>query len=457
MNESQSHLIAKYDVASPRYTSYPTVPYWSATPNEAEWLQRLGGALQRNAASGSGIGLYVHLPFCRSLCTYCGCNTRITRTHAVVSPYVEALLAEYRMYRERLGAPRPLLGELHLGGGTPTFLDCAELEQLLEGLLGSSTVADGAELSVEVDPRVTSAEQLALLARHGFRRISLGVQDFDPRVQRAVNRTQSEQQVRIVSDHARAVGFESVNFDLIYGLPLQTQASISQTMDAVCRLRPDRIALYGYAHVPWMRPGQRGFDDSDLPTGAARRALYEQSRERLEGEGYREIGLDHFALESDSLWQTAAAGRMHRNFMGYTSVHTEPLLGLGVSAIGDAGDAFAQNDKDFMAYQQRIARGELPIQRGHLLDDEDRVLRRHILNLMTRLATDWSAPADHTAALEDIGQRLLEFERDGLLQVTGDGCRVTASGRGFLRNICMAFDARLARQQPDRPLFSRSA
>jgi oxygen-independent coproporphyrinogen-3 oxidase len=361
------------------------------------------------------------------------------------------------MYRERLGVARPLVGELHLGGGTPTFLDCAELEQLLGGLLGSSTVAVAAELSVEVDPRVTSAAQLALLAQHGFRRISLGVQDFDPRVQRAVNRTQGEAQVRVVSDRARGLGFESVNFDLIYGLPLQTLASIEQTMDAVCRLRPDRIALYGYAHVPWMRPGQRGFDEGDLPTGSMRRALYEQSRERLESEGYREIGLDHFALESDSLWLTAAAGSMHRNFMGYTSVHTEPLLGLGVSAIGDAGDAFAQNEKDFNAYLQRIARGELPIQRGHLLDDEDRVLRRHILNLMTRLAANWSAPADYTASLQDIGARLAEFERDGLLQVTGDACQVTGSGRAFLRNICMAFDARMARQQPDRPLFSRGA
>ncbi|HEY5307015.1 MAG TPA: coproporphyrinogen III oxidase, partial [Casimicrobiaceae bacterium] len=238
---------------------------------------------------------------------------------------------------------------------------------------------------------------------------------------------------------------------------LQTLASIEQTMDAVVRLRPDRIALYGYAHVPWMRPGQRGFDESDLPVGAARRALYEQSRERLEGEGYREIGLDHFALESDSLWQTAIAGRMHRNFMGYTSVHTEPLLGLGVSAIGDAGDAFAQNDKDFVAYQQRLARDELPIQRGHLLDDEDRVLRGHILNLMTRLATDWSDAASDAASLAGIGERLAEFERDGLLQRGDRSCQVTARGRGFLRNICMAFDARMARQQPDKPLFSRSA
>ena len=228
-------------------------------------------------------------------------------------------------------------------------------------------------------------------------------------------------------------------------------------MDAVCRLHPDRIALYGYAHVPWMRPGQRGFDESDLPTGAARRELYERSCARLAQEGYRELGLDHFALETDSLWRTASAGRMHRNFMGYTSVHTEPLLGLGVSSIGDAGDAFAQNEKDFSVYQQRIARGELPIQRGHLLDAEDRVLRRHILNLMTRLETDWSSRADYAGSLAGIDARLSEMERDGLVQLSATDCRVTPRGRGFLRNICMAFDARMARQQPEKPIFSRSA
>jgi oxygen-independent coproporphyrinogen-3 oxidase len=312
-------------------------------------------------------------------------------------------------------------------------------------------------LSVEVDPRVTTADQLALLSEHGFRRVSLGVQDFDPRVQRAVNRVQTEEQVRAVSGQARRLGFQSVNFDLIYGLPLQTPASIEETMDAVCRLRPDRVALYGYAHVPWMRPGQRGFDENDLPTGAARRALHEFGRQRLERDGYREIGLDHFALESDSLWRATRMGRLHRNFMGYTGVRTEPLLGLGVSAIGDAGDAFAQNDKDFIGYQQRVARGELPIERGHLLDAEDSVMRRHILNLMTRLATDWSAPADYSECLRDTAKRLAEFERDGLLELAGDSCRVTASGRAFLRNICMAFDARMARQQPHKPLFSRSA
>jgi oxygen-independent coproporphyrinogen-3 oxidase len=407
-------------------------------------------------AQGEGAAIYVHVPFCRSLCTYCGCNTRITRTHAVVMPYVAAMLAEYALYRERLGIERPVLGELHLGGGTPTFLDPGELDALLSGILGDSSVLPGAALSVEVDPRVTTLEQLQLLARHGFSRISLGVQDFDPTVQDIVNRLQSVEQVRTVTEQARALGFSSVNYDLIYGLPLQTLASIDHTTDEVCRLRPDRIALYGYAHVPWIKPGQRRFTEADLPEGEAKRALYERGRERLEAAGYREIGLDHFALESDSLWKAARAGTMHRNFMGYTDAFTRPLLGLGASSIGDAGDAFAQNEKEMLPYQERVARGELPIHRGHLLDEEDKVLRRHILNLMTRMETRWSG-ADYTPWIDTVPARLAEMAADGLLELRDDGCRVTEEGRGFLRNICMAFDARLARRSPERALFSRTA
>jgi len=289
MTSLNAALIAKYDVAGPRYTSYPTVPYWDHAPSEAQWLERVGRALSASHAAGEGAALYVHVPFCRSLCTYCGCNTRITRTHAIVMPYVEALLREYAMYRERLGGVRPQIGELHLGGGTPTFIDPAELDALLAGLLRDSELTADAVLSIEVDPRVTSDEQLALLARHGFRRISLGVQDFDPKVQDIVNRTQSEEQVRAVTESARALGFDSVNFDLIYGLPLQTLASIEQTVAAVCRLRPDRIAFYGYAHVPWIKPGQRRFTEADLPEGDAKRALYERGRELLEAAGYREV------------------------------------------------------------------------------------------------------------------------------------------------------------------------
>ncbi len=454
--EQQSARLAKYDVAGPRYTSYPTVPYWEDTPTEAQWLAHVGRALQQGAADGPGASIYVHVPFCRALCTFCGCNTRVTRTHTIIMPYVQAVLAEFAMYRERLGVASLELGELHLGGGTPTFLDPAELDALLGGILAGSKLRPGAQLSIEVDPRVTTVPQLGLLAQHGFRRISLGVQDFDPKVQDIVNRVQSVAQVREVTEEARRLGFNSVNYDLIYGLPFQTPASVDMTMEAVCALRPDRIALYGYAHVPWIKPGQRRFTEIDLPEGRAKRALYERGRERLEAAGYREIGLDHFALPTDSLWQSAQERRMHRNFMGYTEAFTRPLLGLGVSAIGDAVDAFVQNEKDLQQYHERIARQELPIHRGHLLDAEDQVLRRHILNLMTRLETRWTG-ADATPFLDDISVRLAEFAADGLVELDAQGCRVTEAGRGFLRNICMAFDARLARRSPERQLFSQTA
>jgi oxygen-independent coproporphyrinogen III oxidase len=468
--QSAPSLLAKYDVAGPRYTSYPTVPYWERTPSEEQWRGRLQAAMRSaeqagaqagehaagHAVAAPGAALYVHIPFCRALCTFCGCNTRITRSHDFVAPYTRSLLAELDLYLTRLGLSQLTLGELQLGGGTPTFLTVAELETLLEGLLRRTRLPAGAIGGVEADPRVTSTEQLRVLHRYGFRRISLGVQDFDPRVQEIVNRVQAEQQVREVTEGARACGFDSVNYDLIYGLPLQTRLSIEATMDAVCRLRPDRIALYGYAHVPWIKPGQRRFTESDLPQGEDRRTLYELSRERLEAAGYREIGLDHFALESDPLWQALLEGRLHRDFMGYTSAFTRPLIGLGVSSISDAGDAFVQNEKDLQRYEERVAHGELPILRGHLLDAEDLVLRTHILRLMTRRATRWEQPSEQTGFVATAVQRLAEPAADGLVQIDAGGCRVTEKGRPFLRNICMAFDARLARRRPDRDLFTRN-
>jgi oxygen-independent coproporphyrinogen-3 oxidase len=457
MTPTDLALLRKYNVPGPRYTSYPTVPYWDRTPSEVEWIDRVGNAIATDS-SGTGAALYLHIPFCRSLCTYCGCNMRVTRNHGLVMPYVQSLVKEYSLYLQRLGRSRLDIGEIHLGGGTPTFLHPEELESLLDGLLSRSTVTRDASLSLEVDPRTTTREQLLVLQRHGFNRISLGVQDFDPRVQDIVNRLQSEEQVRTVTETARELGFRSVNFDLIYGLPLQTQDSITATMDAVVRLKPDRIAFYAYAHVPWIKPSQRRFTEADLPEGDAKRALYELGRERLEAAGYVEIGMDHFALASDELVVAARQGHLHRNFMGYTPAFTRPLLGLGVSSIGDAGDAFAQNEKNLQQYEERIAKDELPIQRGHLLDAEDRVLRAHILNLMTRLETSWDAARDYTGFLDEVPSRLAEMKKDGLLDVVQQHgetrIHVAPEGRAFLRNICMAFDARLIRKAPATQLFS---
>ena len=452
-----SELLRKYDVPGPRYTSYPTILHWDNTPTTDEWLQSVSDSIDLTERHGSGAAIYVHIPFCRSLCTYCGCNSRITSSTSAGQRYVKTVLREWELYRERLRRSQLIpLSELHLGGGTPTFLSAAELEELISGLLQHTRKTPDAEFSVESDPRVTNPDHLSTLYRLGFRRLSLGIQDFDPLVQLAVNRVQSERQVRAVTEQARATGFNSINYDLIYGLPFQTLQSVAQTIEAVTRLRPDRIAFYAYAHVPWVKPGQRHFTEKDLPSGDGKRELYEFGREMLGSAGYREIGMDHFALETESLWQAALEGTLHRNFMGYTPRLVAPLIGLGVSAISDAWDAFAQNEKTIEAYEERVANGELPIVRGHKLTSEDLILRRHVLNLMTRFETSWDAPEMQVPFLESVADRLQDLKSDGLVRLTATKCKVTNEGRPFLRNICMAFDARLARDAATQKLFSRT-
>lgn len=449
-------LLAKYNVPGPRYTSYPTVPYWETTPTAEQWIASIARALEASTKSGQGAALYVHIPFCESLCTYCGCNTRITRNHAVANPYIETVLKEWELYLQALGRDRIPLADLHLGGGTPTFLSSSELERLMEGLLSKVDLKGEVEFSVEADPRVTSVEQLRSLSRFGFRRLSLGIQDFDPKVQEIVHRVQSEEQVARLTEDARAQGYTSINYDLIYGLPFQTRESIRQTIDAVMRLRPDRIAFYAYAHVPWIKPSQRRFTEADLPVGEEKRALYELGREMLEGAGYREIGMDHFALESDGLWKSSQAGSLHRNFMGYTSRLVSPLIGLGVSAIGDSWEIFAQNEKHLEAYQRSVAEGKIPLLRGHVLTPEDLSLRRHVLDLMTRMKTQWRSDDAAVDFLKEVPARLSELEKDGLVRLSGNSCEITEAGRTFLRNACMAFDARLVRKAPSTELFSKT-
>ena len=455
------NLIKKYNVAGPRYTSYPTVPYWESTLSQDEWqtawIRELKNAF---AKKESGAAIYAHIPFCESLCTYCGCNTRITRNHSVAQPYLETIHEEFRLYREKLGfissGEKLLLSELHLGGGTPTFLTPDELDFFLKGILDHCTLTNDYEFSVEVDPRVTTTSHLEVLREYHFRRISLGIQDFDPAVQEIVHRVQSFEQVESLTRCAREIGFASVNYDLIYGLPLQTLSSVEQTIEKVIQLRPDRIAFYAYAHVPWIKAGQRRFTESDLPSGDEKRALYERGRELLEGAGYFEIGMDHFALKTDSLFTAVQNKNLHRNFMGYTARNVNPILQLGVSAIGDAWTAFAQNEKLLETYSERVKKGEIPITRGHILNAEDLILRRHILNLMTNLTTDWSQPELQVEYLKTVPAKLQELEQDGLLKLGESHCEVTEKGRPFLRNICMAFDARLARKAPDTKLFSQT-
>lgn len=447
-------LLSKYDVPGPRYTSYPTVPYWATPPTADQWREHLQAAMHRTHARGEGSSLYVHVPFCRSLCHYCGCNTVITRDASGTDPYVEALLAEWALYTSVLGVIR--LDEVHLGGGTPTYLTAGQLERLMNGLRVNAQLPTHAELSIEADPRVTSREQLVTLAKAGFTRLSLGIQDFDEEVQHAVNRVQTVAQVQAVTEAARELGFRSVNYDLIYGLPMQTEDSVKRTVEVVKTLRPDRIAFYGYAHVPWLKSAHRKFQDADVPGGLAKRRLYEVGRGSLEAAGYHEIGLDHFALESDGLWQAVRSGTLHRNFMGYTERRTMPVFGLGVSAIGDTWTAFAQNEKTLATWHQKIAQGEWPLMKGHVLDEEDQAIRGHILEVMTRFETDLSTSSSALTHLKEVPDRLEEMRRDGLVEVNCSRVSVTEAGKPFVRNVCMALDARLARQAPQTQIFSRT-
>lgn len=449
------NLFKKYNVPGPRYTSYPTVPYWDNTPSSDAWIKSIQTALNTSQVTESSrAAVYVHIPFCENLCTYCGCNTRITHNHAVAKPYIETILKEWKLYRTALAGQIPI-SEIHLGGGTPTFLSPSEIVTLVTGLLELSTPVHELECSVEADPRVTTEEHFNVLSQLGFRRLSLGIQDFDPRVQEAVHRVQTEDQVEKLVKAARDLNFTSINFDLIYGLPFQNIQSIEKTIRAVERIRPDRIAFYAYAHVPWIKPSQRRFTEADLPSGDEKRALYEHGRQMLEASGYFEIGMDHFALKSDSLWKATQVKSLHRNFMGYINRNVSPLIGLGVSAIGDSWTAFSQNEKQLEKYQERVHKGEFPILRGHVLTQEDLVLRRHVLNLMTKFETAWHENGQIDYLLT-VPEKLRELEADGLVTLGAQSCQITNHGRPFLRNICMAFDARLTRAQPSTKIFSQT-
>lgn len=449
---STQSLLEKYDVPAPRYTSYPTVPYWTDdAPAETDWRSRLEAAFDRD----SRLSLYIHLPFCEQLCTYCGCNKHITRNHTVEAPYLETVLAEWRLYRECMPAP-PVLRELHLGGGTPTFFQPENLRRLVEGILSHVTVADDAQFSFEAHPNGTTREHLLVLHDLGFRRISVGVQDFDDDILRLIHRFQTRDQVERLTEMARNMGYDSVNYDLIFGLPKQRKSHIFKTVAEIHRLLPDRIAFYSYAHVPWLKNGQRAYDERDLPAAAEKRDLYETGCALLEAEGYTDIGLDHFALPHDGLYQAARNGTMHRNFMGYTEVYTPLSIGLGASAISDVGTAFMQNIKTVAEYEATVRAGQLPLLRGHFLDAQDRCLRRHILNLMCRYRTDWYLPAQQTPALAEAVGRLAELEADGLVEIGPFSVIVTEAGKAFLRNICMAFDARYWAKTPSGQVFSKA-
>ena len=449
-------FIKKYNVPGPRYTSYPTVPFWKNDQlSESEWIDSIN--TNYNFFQSSDVSIYIHLPFCESLCTFCGCHKRITKNHAVETPYLEAVLKEWSLYLEKLPF-QPNIKELHFGGGTPTFFSAQNLRHLVEELFQARDVDPSSiELSFEAHPNNTTNEQLTELYDFGFRRLSLGIQDYNPEVQKAIHRIQSFEQVKKVHESARAIGYSSISHDLVFGLPKQTLEAIIDTVNKTLELKPDRISLYSYAHVPWIKGnGQRGFDENDLPQSEVKRALYEKAKQLLEINGYKEIGMDHFALDHDDLAKAFQEKKLHRNFMGYTTKATSCMIGLGMSAISDSWFGFAQNDKSVEGYIALLEENKLPIFRGHLLSDLEVEIRGYILDLMCHFETEFSASSTFTFIHKEIKERLTDLINDGLVEVKDDKVIVTEKGIPFVRNCCMAFDQDLKNHSISERLFSKT-
>lgn len=443
-------LIKKYDRPGPRYTSYPAYPHWNNSRTSEEWIEELKN--QRDLV----VDLYLHIPYCQSLCTYCGCTRTISKNLDKGMDYTSSLLEEWNLYREAL--PHIQIQSVHLGGGTPTFLRPQYLEMLFESF--EPYLKSNFSGAVEVDPRVTSERHLDTLLNFGIKRFSLGIQDFDPLVQKVVNRIQPPALVNGLVNYLRKNGAEGINFDLIYGLPHQTKDSILKTIEIVKEMAPETIALYGYAHVPWRSKAQKSLEKYPIPQGAEKRELYELSKDLLEKAGYREIGLDHFAKVESGLYQAFTKGEMKRNFMGYTKEVAPVTLGLGASAISNTLNSFVQNHKEVKDYTEALSREELPLSNGHSMSPRDIEANQVIQSLMCQ------GHANVESLFELLQEKdylhhlslLEEMEADGILTLQENELRVSEVGRPFLRNICMVFDEHLKNQQdnPKGPTFSRT-
>lgn len=445
-------LLKKYDVPVPRYTSYPTMPFWnteSFTVNE--WLFSVRKIFEETNHS-KGISLYIHLPFCESLCTYCACNMRITKNHKVEEKYLQAVIQEWQHYLELFNEP-PIIRELHIGGGTPTFFSPENLDKLINGILKSGTIHPQAEFSFEGHPNNTTHAHLQQLCKLGFRRVSFGVQDLDHKVQKTINRIQPFENLERVTNQSRELGYESISYDLVYGLPFQTSETVGNTVKQIITLKPDRLSFYSYAHVPWLRPGQRGYEDSDLPSDVVKRSLYETGRKLLLEAGYVDIGMDHFALPNDALALAQQAGTLHRNFMGYTTTATDLLIGLGASSISDSHYGYAQNLKKVEEYEEKIFNGEWAVIKGHHQTKEDLFIKHCILEIACEGKLN-------IALLEQVMndtlfEELSLMQREEIVTLSNDGLAVTELGRAFIRNVCSLFDKRM-KTLPEKKLFSKA-
>ncbi|MBZ4406641.1 oxygen-independent coproporphyrinogen III oxidase [Myxococcus sp. XM-1-1-1] len=442
-------LLGRYNVSGPRYTSYPTAPEWRPDfgPEALEARLRVAGAQDE----ASPLSLYVHLPFCHSLCWYCGCNVVISKDSSAADRYLDHLVMELYLVAEQLG-PRRALSQIHWGGGTPTFLTEQQLERLWMELMRRFTLLPDAEVAIEVHPSVTTSGQVSLLRQLGFNRLSMGLQDFDPRVQEVTNRLQTPERTRALLDHARELGFTGVNFDLIYGLPYQEPEGWARTLETVLAMRPDRLAVYSFAFMPDVLKHQKRMPADALPSAEVKMELFRAAYAGFVGAGYQAIGMDHFAVPEDELARALSERRLGRNFQGYTVKAASDVVALGSTGISDVAGAYAQNVRALPAYYERISHGRLATERGLLLTEDDRKRRAVITQLMCNAWVDLGEEGVRDFAPEL--ERLRTFEEDGLLVRSGSQLELTALGRLFVRNVAMVFDARLARAE--RPRFSRT-
>ena len=441
-------LLEKYDRPGPRYTSYPTAPLFSPDFKESDYRERLRSA---SAHHDEPLSIYVHLPFCEQRCAFCGCNVVVSPKRGPEVAYLEALERELDLLSSELGS-RHTVNQLHWGGGTPTYLSPQQCRQLMNAVTSRFEVTEHAEVAVEVDPCVTTVDHLRALRELGFNRISMGLQDVDPAVQEAIGRIQPLEQTREQVEEARKLGFSSVNIDLIYGLPLQTTDQFQRTVRTVIReLEPDRVACFSYAHVPWIKPHQKRLEGLAMATGWDKLQIFASAAREFVEAGYEFVGFDHFARPGDELATAVAEDRVHRNFMGYTVMPATDQVGIGSTAIGDIAGAFAANHKKLITYQREVMNGRLPMERGLVRSSEDE-LRRGVINRLIctlRLDFDWIESCfgvDPHQHFEPALVELAEMAADGLVEIDESGLRVTPTGRFFLRNLCMPFDAYLARE-----------
>ena len=451
-------LLKKYDRPGPRYTSYPTVPVWSNSVGAPDYHQALRNASQRPEEP---LAIYCHIPFCKRRCYYCGCNTVITNNPQRVEDYIHSLMTEIDNTAELLGS-RKKISQLHFGGGTPTYLDCQGMAILLRHLDKHFEFLPMAERSMEIDPRVTTVQQLEFLALSGFNRISMGVQDFDPLVQEASGRIQPVEMIENLLDHCRRMEFRGINFDLIYGLPKQTVEGFTRTIDTAIRLRPDRLAVYSFAYLPASMPHQTKILPQDLPSTEVKYRLFATAVEKLTAAGYRQIGMDHFALPEDELTRAQADGRLFRNFMGYTVQHSPEMIGFGMSSIGYIDNSFFQNLSKLDSYQQAVTERQFATYRGMRLGQDDLIRQYLITQLMCNFHLQFSQlesryGVTYSDYFGNEHKNLDIFFDDDLIRESTDGLTITPVGRTFVRNIAMTYDAYLNGNQADKaPTFSRT-